>query len=177
MSWNVLKCLEHSPIESLEMSWNVLKCLEHSNTESLEMSWNVLKCLDNSYTECLEMSWNVLKCLDIVTLMYRSTRPTFSGDTSLGKNTNRTYKDSVVSACEEEGFHKKLWTPPTSGDVPPWVFSKAECIRADKRMKCIIGTSYIYLINQSLLYLNQSCAFRSCWNNAHPRCHEGWKGG
>ena len=71
--------------------------------------------------------------------MYSSLRPTYSGDTSLGKSVNRTYKDSVVNACQQEGIHPKLWTAPTDEDVPPWVFTKRECMDADKRMKCIIG--------------------------------------
>ena len=68
-----------------------------------------------------------------------STRPTNSGDTKLSKHVNRTYKDVNISACEADGFHKKLWTEPTKNDVPPWVFTKAECIASDKRMKTIIG--------------------------------------
>ena len=71
--------------------------------------------------------------------MNRSFRPTNSGDTSLGKTINRTYKQATIESCESEGIHKRLWTPPTSSEVPPWVFDKAECIRADRRMKCIIG--------------------------------------
>ena len=39
----------------------------------------------------------------------------------------------------ESNFHKKLWTPPTNTEVPPWVFTKAECVKADRRMKNIIG--------------------------------------
>ena len=57
----------------------------------------------------------------------------------MGKCTNRTYKQSVISGCEEDEFHRKLWTPPTDDEVPDWVFTKQECILADKRMKCIIG--------------------------------------
>jgi hypothetical protein len=32
-----------------------------------------------------------------------------------------------------------MWTPPHAQYVPAWVFSKEECIKADKRLKCIIG--------------------------------------
>jgi hypothetical protein len=69
----------------------------------------------------------------------RSLRPTNSGDTSLGKTSNRTYKDSVIASCQEINFHRKLYTPPTDAFVPPWVLSKAECIQADQRMHDIIG--------------------------------------
>ena len=69
----------------------------------------------------------------------RSFRPTNSGDTSLGKTVNRTYKETTIKDCQTEGIHKRLYLPPTSLEVPPWVFDKAECIRADKRMKCLIG--------------------------------------
>jgi hypothetical protein len=57
----------------------------------------------------------------------------------LGACKNRTYKKSVIDGCRDEGFHKKLWTEPTEGLVPPWVLTKAECIKADARMKTIIG--------------------------------------
>jgi len=57
----------------------------------------------------------------------------------LGQGVNRTYKDSVVLACQESGVHPKLWTAPHDTEVPPWVFSKIECVAADKRMKSIIG--------------------------------------
>lgn len=66
-------------------------------------------------------------------------RPTNAGDTSLGKTTNRTYKASVCSSCEEKDYHKKLYTPPFDGFLPPWVFTKANCIEADNRMHSIIG--------------------------------------
>jgi hypothetical protein len=32
-----------------------------------------------------------------------------------------------------------MYTPPTDTVVPPWVFTKTECIEADRRMKAIIG--------------------------------------
>ena len=71
--------------------------------------------------------------------MLCSLRPTFSGNTSLGKNKNRTYKESVVNCCQDREFHKKMWTAPTETDVPPWVLTKEECIESDRRMKSIIG--------------------------------------
>jgi hypothetical protein len=37
-----------------------------------------------------------------------------------------------------------MWTPPHDAVVPPWVFSKEECIRGDRRMKSIIG-NVVYL--------------------------------
>jgi hypothetical protein len=44
-----------------------------------------------------------------------------------------------VNDCMDNNFHKKLWTSPTDTEVPPWVFTKAECVQADNRMKDIIG--------------------------------------
>lgn len=44
-----------------------------------------------------------------------------------------------MDCCKAEGTHKKLYTAPTNNEVPPWVFTKAECITADRRMKSIIG--------------------------------------
>ena len=100
----------------------------------LEMSLNVSKC---QYMSCLEMSRNVSKCLTFT--VHRSFRPTNSGDTTLEKTSNRTYKQATIDSCEAESIHKRLWTAPTSGEVPPWVFDKADCIKADRRMKSIIG--------------------------------------
>jgi hypothetical protein len=64
----------------------------------------------------------------------------------LGKHSNRTYKTKVIVACEDEQFHKKLWTPPTDAHVPPWVFTKTECIKADQRMNSIIGPAGVMRI-------------------------------
>ena len=79
----------------------------------------------------------------------RSTRPRSSGDTTLGKNENRTYKAYTRDSCAEFGYHKKLHQTPLSfdssdgkvwkPDVPPWVFTKRECTEADQQMDCIIG--------------------------------------
>ena len=50
----------------------------------------------------------------------------------------------------ESNFHKKLWTPPTNTDVPPWVFTKAECVKADRRMKNIIGPPGVLRIQNAM---------------------------
>jgi hypothetical protein len=99
------------------------------------MSWIVLK---RHLVSCHELSWNVIYCHVMICpetsfsvlafVCWRSLRPTNSGDTLLGKAINRTYKDAIVNDCMESNFHKKLWTPPTNTDVPPWVF-KAECVK------------------------------------------------
>ena len=96
-------------------------------------------------TVCITLSLYVLKQLYSCFItcspscIGRSLRPTNSGDTSLGKTSNRTYKESVCNSCEDYNFHKKLYTAPTNAFVPPWVLTKAECIEADRRMHFIIG--------------------------------------
>ena len=72
-------------------------------------------------------------------MICRSLRPTSAGDFSLGKHNNRTYREGVINSCKADGIHKRMWTPPTMDEVPPWVFSKEECKIADKRMGSIIG--------------------------------------
>ena len=84
-------------------------------------------------TDYMHAFYNVIR--DIL----KSLQPTNSGDTLLGKNNNRTYKDSVIEACKEDGFHKKLYTAPTESFAPGWVFAKADCITSNKRMNTIIG--------------------------------------
>jgi hypothetical protein len=76
---------------------------------------------------------------NVIRDMLKTLQPTNSGDILLGKNNNRTYKESVINCCKVDGFHKKLWTPPYDEYVPDWVLEKDDCILANKRMKCIIG--------------------------------------
>jgi hypothetical protein len=76
---------------------------------------------------------------NVIRDMLKTLQPTNSGDILLAQNINRTYKETVIASCKEDGFHKKLWTPPYDQYVPDWVFSKLECIKANKRMKSIIG--------------------------------------
>jgi hypothetical protein len=76
---------------------------------------------------------------NVITDGNKTLRPTNSGDTNLGSCSNRTYKQDVINDCQSDRTHKKLWSGDTADDVPPWVFTKVECVEADKRMNSIIG--------------------------------------
>ena len=70
--------------------------------------------------------------------MNKSVRPTFSGDKHLYENDNRTYSGAVVQACLDAGIHDHLATV-TRGNPPPWVFTKAECVHADRYRTKVLG--------------------------------------
>lgn len=99
----------------------------------------------------------------------------------MGKNTNRTYKDSVIESCKKDGFHKQLWTPPSDRLVPPWVFTKQECKQADKRMTSIIGPPGTMRIRNVMksgrgdnTHDTQEWAYvyaRWCWHNIGGRVY------
>ena len=64
----------------------------------------------------------------------KSLRPNFSGDTAMGKSVNRTMDANVIEGCRLDGIHPNL-----GNRDPPWVFTKNDCIHADKCLKRIIG--------------------------------------
>jgi hypothetical protein len=74
---------------------------------------------------------------NVIKDMLDSIRPTVSATPGLYyKHVNRTYKDSVLEKCHDEGIHNTLTT---SGEVPPWVLSKKECMSMDRQMMNVIG--------------------------------------
>jgi hypothetical protein len=83
---------------------------------------------------------------NVTTDSVNSMRPTYGGSNSKSKkhkksndkmyaHTNRTYTTSVVNACKKDDIHAHLYT----GQRPPWVFSKQDCMLIDEKMTKLIG--------------------------------------
>ena len=74
---------------------------------------------------------------NIITDSLKSITTTHGGRAGkLYKNDNRTYCDSVVTACENEKIHPYL----TGGAVPHWVISANDCVAIDSSQKLVIGS-------------------------------------
>ena len=74
---------------------------------------------------------------NIITDSIKSITVSHSGRAGkLYKNENRTYCDSVVTACEKERIHSSI----SGGSVPSWVISANDCIDIDSSQKLIIGS-------------------------------------
>ena len=69
-----------------------------------------------------------------------SLRPSHAGETGrYYAHVNRTYKPSVVTACEEEGIFLVQFHPLKDNRLPPWVLSKMECLDIDRGMQRVLG--------------------------------------
>ena len=90
------------------------------------------------YAAHIHWTVDMMHCFNnVIADMTNSLRPTSSGDKTLYKHVNRTTADNVKEACMNEGIHEHLTH--NGNTNPPWVFSKAECVQADKSMHKIIG--------------------------------------
>lgn len=91
------------------------------------------------YAEHIHWTVDMMHCFqNVIKDMNNSLRPTSSGDKLLFQHTNRTTVPAVKEACFNEGIHQHMTL---NGNVnPPWIFTKKECIEADRAMLQIIGS-------------------------------------
>lgn len=92
------------------------------------------------YADKIHWTMDMMHTLNnVVTDMLKSIRPTFTGDTTLGRHTNRTTTERVLKGCQDDNIHIHMAWANTVGNSPPWILTKKECVEADKRMLQIIG--------------------------------------
>jgi hypothetical protein len=110
------------------------RAVKNSSHKGVKKLW-VLDILP--YAKYIHWTVDMMHCSNnIITDMLNSLRPTNSGDKKLYQHKNRTVSQNVIEACQEEGIHQHL---SENENPPPWIFTKAECVAADKLMHKVIG--------------------------------------